>query len=152
MDNTNRNEKIPAILKKLQKKGVSITDIIEAALALYVPCDGVDNNKSVREIHRRLEEIIIYQCNDINVQLLLSAAMYLDDEMKMEEKDPVNILSDELIGIAIGEYIGGKKALFNFVRYDMKKPGVLSRLPIFLDDAIGGLIAGCMTKLFEEWK
>jgi hypothetical protein len=34
----------------------------------------------------------------------------------------------------------------------MKKPGILSRLPIFLDDAIGGLIAGCMTKLFEEWK
>ena len=94
MDNTNRNEKIPTILKKLQKKGVNIKDIIEAALALYVPCEGVDDNKSVLDIYRRLKEIIIDQCNDINVQLLLSAAMYLDDEMEMEEKDPVNILSD----------------------------------------------------------
>jgi alpha-ribazole phosphatase CobZ len=63
--------------------------------------------------------------------------------------DPVYILSDELIGMSIAEYIGGKKALFNFVRYDQIKPGILKNLGVFLDDAIAGLIAGCMTKLFE---
>ena len=89
---------------------------------------------------------------ELEIELEKERVAKQNREMDMEEKDPVNILSDELIGIAIGEYIGGKKALFNFVRYDMKKPGILSRLPIFLDDAIGGLIAGCMTKLFEEWK
>ena len=40
-------------------------------------------------------------------------------------------------------------ALFNFFYYDTRKPGILAELPPFLDDAIGGFIAGCMTRLFQ---
>ena len=38
---------------------------------------------------------------------------------------------------------------FEFFYYDTKKPGILSRLGVFMDDAIGGLIAGCMSKMLE---
>jgi phosphatidylglycerophosphatase A len=30
--------------------------------------------------------------------------------------------------------------------YDTRKPGILGRLGVFMDDALGGLIAGCMKK------
>jgi len=35
---------------------------------------------------------------------------------------------------------------------DVRKPGILAKLGVFMDDAIAGLIAGCMTKLFDEWR
>lgn len=144
------------VLKALKEKGISTDDMIESALLLYAPSSEVDANKDIAEIQRRLKKTIIDQCSDINVQLLISAAILLDDSIEKGilgiDGDFSNILSDELIGIAIAEYIGGKKALFNFVRYDREKPGILSELGVFLDDAVGGLIAGCMTKLFEEWK
>ncbi len=144
------------VLKALKEKGISTDDMIESALLLYAPSSEVDANKNIAEIQRRLKKTIIDQCSDINVQLLISAAILLDDSIEKGilgiDGDFSNILSDELIGIAIAEYIGGKKALFNFVRYDREKPGILSELGVFLDDAVGGLIAGCMTKLFEEWK
>lgn len=144
------------ILKALEAKGISIETIAQAALALYVPYEKVDAEKDMDKIKHKLKDLIVKQCKDINVQLLVEAAIHLEDEFEAGELeidgDPANVLSDELIGMAIAEYIGGKKALFNFVRYDTKKPGILSSLGIFLDDAVAGLIAGCMTKLFEDLK
>ena len=48
--------------------------------------------------------------------------------------------------MAIAEYIGGTCARFEFTRYDQKKPGILSTLGPFLDDAVAGLIAGCTSQ------
>ncbi|MCJ7562634.1 MAG: phosphatidylglycerophosphatase A, partial [Thermoplasmata archaeon] len=61
------------------------------------------------------------------------------------------LVADELIGMSIAEYIGGKKALFNYVRYDREKPGVIGRLPPFMDDAVVALVAATMTRLFEVY-
>ena len=140
------------ILEKLEEKDITMDKMIESALLLYTPYSEVDADKDINEIKNRLKETITHQCSDINVQLLILAAIYLDERLEnLAIGDHPCIVSDELIGIALAEYIGGKKALFNFVRYDREKPGILSSLGIFLDDAIGGLIAGCMTKLFEGW-
>ena len=141
------------ILDNLEKKDVTLDKMIESALQLYIPYGDEDADKDIKEIENRLKETIIHQCSDINVQLLILAAICLDERLEtLRIHDSSYIVSDELIGIVIAEYIGGKKALFNFVRYDREKPGILSNLGIFLDDAVGGLIAGCMTKLFEGWK
>lgn len=60
---------------------------------------------------------------------------------------------DEVIGLAIANEIAGTKAIFNFRFYDAKKPGIIGELDrkgfMFLDDAIAGLLAGCMSKVFE---
>ena len=52
--------------------------------------------------------------------------------------------------MAIAECIGGTYARFEFTRYDQKKPGILSTLGPFLDDAVAGLIAGCTSRLYTE--
>ncbi len=114
--------------------------------------EAMSKAKEKGEIERRLRRLIQSRCEDVNVHLLIRAALYLDDELAEDrvevEGDPVNLLCDEFLGMSIAEYIGGKSALFNYVRYDMRKPGVLSELGVFLDDVIAGLIAGCMTRLF----
>jgi phosphatidylglycerophosphatase A len=55
-----------------------------------------------------------------------------------------------VLGLAISNQIAGTKATFNFKRYDEAKPGIIYGLPPMLDDAFAGLIAGCVSKIFEE--
>ncbi len=139
------------ILKRLEERGISLEDMVSTALELYTPVEGEAGGE---ELKRRLEATIKKECSDVNVALLLAAALHSDEEEirkgragKAGEEDAACIVADELIGIDIAEYIGGKKALFNFFYYDTRKPGILSRLGVFMDDAIGGLIAGCMSKM-----
>lgn len=132
-------------IEALKAAGITIEKMVDAAMALYV--DDKHTKESEEKIRFKLKDVILKECKDVNVESLLLAAIFLDER---QHEDPVFLIADELIGINISEYIGGKKALFNFIRYDREKPGVLSELGPFLDDAIGGLIAGCMTKLFDE--
>ena len=129
------------LLRNLEKHGVTLESMLDTAIELYV---GKDHER-VRE---RLEKLMLRYLGDLNVRALLLSALLLEENFNVEG-DPVNLVTDELIGIDIAEYIGGKMALFNFFYYDTRKPGILAELPPFLDDAIGGFIAGCMTKLFE---
>ncbi len=129
------------LLQKLENHGVTLDAVLDTAMALYIG----DDRGNVRE---KLRKLMLRYLNDINVQSLLTAALLLEENFRVEG-DPVNLVADELIGIDIAEYIGGKMALFNFFYYDTRKPGILAELPPFLDDAVGGFIAGCMTKLFE---
>ncbi|WP_297438686.1 alpha-ribazole phosphatase CobZ [Thermococcus sp.] len=130
------------LIELLESSGITLEKMLDTAMELYIG----ENAGDVREL---LEETMLRYLDDINVQSLLMAALLLEENFRVDG-DPVNLVADELIGISIAEYIGGKMALFNFFYYDTKKPGVLSRLPPFLDDAIGGFIAGCMTRLFES--
>ena len=144
------------ILKRLEERGIYLEDMVSTALELYVPpVEGeAGAGAGEQELKRRLEATIKKECSDVNVALLLAAALHSDEEEiskgragKAGEEDAACIVADELIGIDIAEYIGGKKALFNFFYYDTRKPGILSQLDVFMDDAIGGLIAGCMSKM-----
>ncbi|WP_297062373.1 alpha-ribazole phosphatase CobZ [Thermococcus sp.] len=130
------------LLQKLERFGITLKDMLDTAMELYV-------GEESEEVKRKLERVMLYYLKDINVQSLLMAALLLEENFGVEG-DPVNLVADELIGINIAEYIGGKMALFNFFYYDTRKPGILAELPPFLDDAIGGFIAGCMTRLFQE--
>ena len=50
----------------------------------------------------------------------------------------------------IANYIGGTNEIFNFKRYDTEKRGILSKLEPMIDDIIGGLIAGIMTRVYDN--
>ncbi len=121
--------------------GVEEDEIVAAAFSLY------EGDYGEGEVMRFLE-VMRKSLEDINVRALLRAAEFLNSEFDVEG-DPAHLVADEIVGMAIAEYIGGTNALFNFFRYDTAKPGVLSSLPPFLDDALGGLIAGCMTRAFS---
>ncbi|MCF7890651.1 phosphatidylglycerophosphatase A [Candidatus Bipolaricaulota bacterium] len=135
------------ILTRLSERGITRDDIADAAFQLLA-----GGSEDERELEEEFFKILEAYASDPNIHLLVSTGFYLEREKERLElvDDPGRLVTDELIGIDIAEYIGGKNALFNFVRYDRKKPGILGELPPFLDDAVGGLIAGTMTKLFED--
>jgi alpha-ribazole phosphatase CobZ len=139
------------IERRLSDRGITLDDMADAAMGLYVS-HGMPDGEAAVEIKKKIRKYL----SDPNVASLLLAAILLEDELYTNRKnseiadDPVFLLSDEIIGMAIAECIGGTYARFEFTRYDQKKPGILARLGPFLDDAVAGLIAGCTSRLYSE--
>jgi alpha-ribazole phosphatase CobZ len=139
------------IEERLEKKRITLDAIVEAAMGLYVS-HGMPEQQAAGEIKKKIQKYL----DDPNVSSLILGAILLEEELYEKRKnseiadDPVFLLSDEIIGMAIAECIGGTYARFEFTRYDQKKPGILSSLGPFLDDAIAGLIAGCTSRLYSE--
>jgi alpha-ribazole phosphatase CobZ len=139
------------IEKRLADRGITEDRIVAAAMELYVS-HGMDAPSAAAELHRKIRKYL----TDPNVASLLLGAILLEDELYVKREnseikdDPVFLLSDEIIGMAIAECIGGTYARFEFTRYDQKKPGILRELGPFLDDAVAGLIAGCTSRLYSE--
>jgi len=138
----------------LKRHRLNLESLTEAAFQLYV---GDAKEAALRKLRRDFQNLLTKHIEDPNVWLLLEAASYLDSIVKSEQKgifvkddDPASLVADELIGMSIAEYIAGKRGLFNYVRYDKAKPGVIAKLPPFMDDAVGALVASTMTRLFEE--
>jgi alpha-ribazole phosphatase CobZ len=137
----------------LSKHGIDLDDLVEAGFALYageLTVEETDHKK------RQLRELLDANLNDDNIALLIAAAAHLDDlitsdgeYLALMSDDPASLVADELIGMSIAEYIAGKRGLFNYVRYDREKPGIIGELPPFMDDAVGALVAASMTRLFE---
>jgi alpha-ribazole phosphatase CobZ len=138
------------IEERLKMKGVSMDDMVAAAMILYVP-HGVEADEAAVRIREKINKYL----TDPNVSSLLLGALLLEEEIfgcsdPEIQGDPVFLLSDEIIGMAIAECIGGTYARFEFTRYDQKKPGILATLGPFLDDAVAGLIAGCTSRFYSE--
>ncbi|MDO5836742.1 MAG: phosphatidylglycerophosphatase A [Methanobacterium sp.] len=131
--------------------GVEVPQLVEAGLELLV---GVEKS---REFEIKLESQIRKSLQDINVIVLIMAGIRVEEDLfnhRIEgvdvDDDPAYLYSDEVLGMAIANQIAGTKAIFNFKRYDEAKPGIIGTLGPMLDDVFAGLVAGCMSKIFEE--
>ena len=60
------------------------------------------------------------------------------------------LVADELIGMTIATYIAGARGVFEFIRFDQAKPGILGKLGPITNDAIGGLIAGVSSNMYTN--
>ncbi|XRO75056.1 alpha-ribazole phosphatase CobZ [Methanocaldococcus sp. 28A] len=142
------------IVERLKSFGITIDSLLDAGMALYIGDD-----EEMDKVKEKLKDILLKELNNPNVSTLLIAASLLDKEGKANNlpfnynEDPNYVYVDEVIGLAIANEIAGTKAIFNFRFYDAKKPGIIGKLDkegfMFLDDAIAGLLAGCMSKVFE---
>ncbi len=139
------------ILDYLVSEGILIGDLVDAGMELLA---GVEETEEIRE---KLEKQILKSLSDINVIALLMAAIRTEEDLsggRLREidvsDDPAYLYTDEVLGLAISNQIAGTKATFNFKRYDEAKPGIISGLGPMVDDIFAGLIAGCMSKIFEE--
>lgn len=141
----------------LRDRGISIDDIVSAALKLYVPHPGVETWEKADLIFRRELDLAL---SDPNLCLLIYAGVLLEDEGKKAnlpnmtssdyERDLTYLIADEVLGMSIAKYVGGYKGSFDYVRYDKAKPGILGSLPPFMDDVIAGLIGGVSANMYTR--
>jgi len=59
-------------------------------------------------------------------------------------------VADEVIGMSIAKYISGDKGMFEFVRLDKSKPGILAKMGPFMDDVLAGLIGGVSANMYTR--
>jgi alpha-ribazole phosphatase CobZ len=149
------NHKLP-MLKWLEEHGITMQDLIDAALEMYVPHPGIETPEKAAAV---LKEELLDALSDPNVATLIIAAFHAQDDAEKGLIPGLSIeyfmgrpglVADELIGIAIAEYIAGSKGMFEFVRFDQAKPGILKKLGPLTNDPIGALIAGASSNMYTR--
>ena len=147
-----KNQDIPlSLLDLMAEAGVEVSELVDAGMDLLV---GLERTS---ELEKLLEKQILKSLEDINVEVMVLAGIRLEDDLQNHrikginvDDDPSYLYADEVLGMAIANQIAGTKAIFNFKRYDEVKPGIIGNLGPILDDVFAGLVAGCMSKIFEE--
>lgn len=136
------------ILDYFVSEGILIGDLVEAGMEL------LDNSQVTQELKDKMEAQILKSIADINVIMLIVAALKTEQNLTnnriRELNADVDFYTDEVLGLAISNEIAGTRATINFKKYKHAKPGIIWGLPPMLDDIFAGLIAGCITKIFEE--
>ena len=144
------------LLKYLEERGITLKDLVETALEMFVPHPGVETKEKAAQI---LEEELLDALSDVNVSCLEVACFRLEEDAKAglvpgltKERfmGRPGLVTDELLGMTIATYIAGAKGIFEFIRFDQAKPGILKKLGPISNDAIGGLIAGASSNMYTN--
>jgi alpha-ribazole phosphatase CobZ len=144
------------LVEFLGQQGVGLRDLVDCGLEFFVPHPGVESREKAEAL---LREELLDACKDANVCVLVFGAFLLQREaeagkvpgLSMEVfRGRPGLVADELIGLAIANYIAGARGMFEFTRFDMAKPGILKRLGPITNDAVGGLIAGCSSNMYTR--
>ena len=146
----------PPLLEFLEKHDISLKSLIHAALEMYVPHPGVETEEKATEMLRgELLDIL----SDVNVSILLTAAFHAQEDAEKglipgltqeRFRGRPGPVADEVLGIAIPSYIGGTRAVFEYVRFDQAKPGILKKLGAITNDAIGAVVASASSNMYTR--
>lgn len=140
----------------LEQQGITLDDMINTALEFYVPHPGVETKETAIKM---LKEELLETLEDVNVATLEVMAFKAQEEAEAGRipgltperfKGRPGLIADELIGLAIANYIAGVRGVFEFTRFDQAKPGILKRLGPLANDAIGGLVAGVSSNMYTR--
>lgn len=152
----NMSTNFPPLLEYLEKKGITLEDLVSTALELFVPHPGVETEKEAAELLREeFHEVL----SDVNVSCLVVACFRAQEDAenglipglsKERFLGRPGLVADELMGLAIANYIAGVRGVFEFTRFDQAKPGILKRLGPITNDAIGGLVAGVSSNMYTS--
>jgi len=144
------------LLKYLLERGITLKDMIDAALELFVPHPGVETKEKAIEL---LQEEFFEALSDVNVSCLEVACFRAEEDAKSglipgltRERfmGRPGLVADELLGMTIANYIAGAKGIFEFIRFDQAKPGILKKLGPITNDAVAGLIAGVSSNMYTK--
>ena len=150
------NSKDPPLVEYLEQKGITLKDLIDTALELFVPHPGVETEE---EAAGMLREEFLDALSDVNISCLEVACFRAQEDAekglipgltKERFMGRPGLVADELLGLAIANYIAGVRGIFEFTRFDQAKPGILKKLGPITNDAIGGLVAGVSSNMYTR--
>jgi len=133
-----------------------LDDLVNTALELFVPHPGVETKEKAAKL---LEEEVKETLSDVNVSCLEVACFRAEEDAKSglvpgltKERfmGRPGLVADELLGMTIANYIAGARGIFEFIRFDQAKPGILKKLGPISNDAVGGLIAGVSSNMYTR--
>jgi len=149
------SEKLP-LLKYLEQRGIYLDQLMTSAMELFVPHPGVETKQKAEEVLAREFNDAL---SDVNVACLIVACVRAEEDAARglvpgltQERflGRPGLVADELLGMTLASYIAGARGVFEFIRFDQSKPGILKKLGPIINDAIGGLIAGCSSNMYTS--
>jgi len=149
-------KQMPPLLTYLEGKGITLQSLIDCALEMYVPHPGIETEQKATEM---LKEEFLDILSDVNVSMLEVAAFSLQEQAEKGQipglsqerfRGRAGPVADEILGLAIATYIGGTRGVFEYVRFDQAKPGILKSLGSLTNDAIGALVAGASSNVYTR--
>ena len=144
------------LLKYLEERKIMLDDLINTALELFVPHPGVETKEKAAKL---LKEEFLEALSDVNVSCLEIACFRAEEDAKSGLVPGLSkerfmgrpgLVADELLGMTIASYIAGARGVFEFIRFDQAKPGILKKLGAISNDAVGGLIAGVSSNMYTH--
>lgn len=154
--NNGNGKKAIDALTRLDQMGIGAEEMWAAAYSLHAS----DLPQETSMVKARFMHYLAVLRRDVNVNAILSAAISNEEMAKRDELYGLqqgrsgwhadHLVADELLGITLAEYIAGTRGLFEYARYDEKRPGILASLGPFLDDIIASLIGGIMSRVYTE--
>ena len=143
-------------LSLLERKGVTIDDLWAMGTELPRP----DTSWDPEDLHRRFVHKLDMLKEDVNVNSLIQAALLMEAEAERDNirglragefnDDPVNLVADKMMGVALVEYLAGKGGLKDYERYGETRPCTIKRLGPFLDDIVSALVLGTMSRICAD--
>ena len=146
----------PPLLEFLEKHEISLKNLIDCALEMYVPHPGIETRKKPQKCSKKNS---LTSLSDVNISILETAAFHAQEDAEKglipgltqeRFKGRPGPVADEILGIAIATYIGGTRGVFEYVRFDQAKPGILKKLGSITNDAIGALVAGVSSNVYTH--
>jgi alpha-ribazole phosphatase CobZ len=144
------------LLKYLEERGITLNALLETALELFIPHPGIETKQKAKELFKAG----FYEAlTDVNIAVLEVACFRAEEDgqagliplLPAEQfKGRPGLISDEYLGMTIANYIAGARGIFEFIRYDQSKPGILRELGPIANDAISGLIAGVSSRIYSR--
>jgi alpha-ribazole phosphatase CobZ len=145
------------LIQRLRERGIMLEDLINTALELFLPHPGVETKEKASKL---LKEGFNQALSDVNIAALVMGGLRLEEDgrhglipslpKKVFEKDPTFLVADEILGMAIAEYIGGSRGVMEYIRFDKAKPGILKKLGPISDDIVAGLVAGVSSNMYTR--
>jgi alpha-ribazole phosphatase CobZ len=146
----------PPLLEFLEKHDITLQNLIDCALEMYVPHPGIESTEKTIAM---LTEEFLDVLNDVNIAILETAAFHAQEDAEKglipgltqeRFRGRPGPVADEILGLAIATYIGGTRGVFEYVRFDQAKPGILKKLGSITNDAIGALVAGVSSNVYSR--
>ena len=146
----------PALLGFLEEKGISLKELIDCGLELFVPHPGIETAEKASAV---LREELLAALADVNVSTLIIMAFRAQEDA---EKGLIpglsqelflgrpGLVADEVLGLAIASYIAGTRGVFEYTRFDQVKPGILKKLGPITNDAVAALVASASSNIYTK--
>jgi alpha-ribazole phosphatase CobZ len=146
----------PPLLDYLEQKGICLKDLVDCALELFVPHPGLE---SVEKAAEALKVELLDAMADVNVSTLLVMSFRAQEDAerglipglsKERFLGRPGLVADEVLGLAIANYIAGTRGVFEYTRFDQTKPGILKKLGHITNDAVGALVAAASSNMYTK--
>jgi alpha-ribazole phosphatase CobZ len=146
----------PPLSGFLERKGISLKELVDCGLELFVPHPGIETAEKAAAV---LRKELLDALADVNVSTLIVMAFRAQEDAEKglipglsQERflGRPGLVADEVLGLAIAGYLAGTRGVFEYTRFDQVKPGILKRLGPITNDAVAALVASASSNMYTK--